>query len=412
MTLASISEIIKDVKAGKFIILVDDEDRENEGDMIMAAEKITPEAINFMAKNARGLICVPIIEKRLNELNIPMMVGENTARHGTAFTVSVDAKIRGVTTGISAHDRAETIKAIIDPVTKPQDLGRPGHIFPIRAREGGVLVRAGHTEATVDIARLAGLYPAGVLCEIMNEDGTMARLPQLEILAEKFNLKIASIADLIAYRRLHEKLVHRVAEAVLPTKYGEFKALAYKSDIDTGEHVALVMGDLSGDEPVLARVHSECLTGDVFGSLRCDCGEQFAMAMEQISKEGRGVLLYMRQEGRGIGFHNKIRAYELQDKGLDTVEANVKLGFAPDLRDYGIGAQILADLGLHTIRLLTNNPKKVIGLEGYGLKVTETIPIVCEPNPYNIHYLETKEKKLGHTLGIANNHNETKKDSK
>ena len=412
MTLASISEIIKDVKAGKFIILVDDEDRENEGDMIMAAEKITPEAINFMAKNARGLICVPIIEKRLNELNIPMMVGENTARHGTAFTVSVDAKIRGVTTGISAHDRAETIKAIIDPVTKPQDLGRPGHIFPIRAREGGVLVRAGHTEATVDIARLAGLYPAGVLCEIMNEDGTMARLPQLEILAEKFNLKIASIADLIAYRRLHEKLVHRVAEAVLPTKYGEFKALAYKSDIDTGEHVALVMGDLSGDEPVLARVHSECLTGDVFSSLRCDCGEQFAMAMEQISKEGRGVLLYMRQEGRGIGFHNKIRAYELQDKGLDTVEANVKLGFAPDLRDYGIGAQILADLGLHTIRLLTNNPKKVIGLEGYGLKVTETIPIVCEPNPYNIHYLETKEKKLGHTLGIANNHNETKKDSK
>ena len=409
MTLANISEIIKDVKAGKFIILVDDEDRENEGDIIMAAEKITPEAINFMAKNARGLICMPITEKRLNELNIPMMVGENTARHGTAFTVSVDAKIRGVTTGISAHDRAETIKAIIDPVTKPQDLGRPGHIFPIRAREGGVLVRAGHTEATVDLARLAGLYPAGVLCEIMNEDGTMARLPQLEILAEKFKLKIASIADLIAYRRLHEKLVHRVAEAVLPTKYGEFRAIAYKSDIDTGEHVALVTGDLSGDEPVLARVHSECLTGDVFGSLRCDCGEQFAMAMEQISKEGRGVLLYMRQEGRGIGFHNKIRAYELQDKGLDTVEANVKLGFAPDLRDYGIGAQILADLGLHRLRVLTNNPKKIIGLESYGLEVTETIPIVCVPNPFNIHYLETKEKKMGHNLGITNNHNETKK---
>ena len=409
MTLANISEIIKDVKAGKFIILVDDEDRENEGDIIMAAEKITPEAINFMAKNARGLICMPITEKRLNELNIPMMVGENTARHGTAFTVSVDAKIRGVTTGISAHDRAETIKAIIDPVTKPQDLGRPGHIFPIRAREGGVLVRAGHTEATVDLARLAGLYPAGVLCEIMNEDGTMARLPQLEILAEKFKLKIASIADLIAYRRLHEKLVHRVAEAVLPTKYGEFRAIAYKSDIDTGEHVALVTGDLSGDEPVLARVHSECLTGDVFGSLRCDCGEQFAMAMEQISKEGRGVLLYMRQEGRGIGFHNKIRAYELQDKGLDTVEANVKLGFAPDLRDYGIGAQILADLGLHRLRVLTNNPKKIIGLESYGLEVTETIPIVCVPNPFNIHYLETKERKMGHNLGITNNHNETKK---
>ena len=409
MTLTNISEIIKDVKAGKFIILVDDEDRENEGDLIMAAEKITPEAINFMAKNARGLICMPITEKRLNELNIPMMVGENTARHGTAFTVSVDAKIRGVTTGISAHDRAETIRAIIDPTTKPLDLGRPGHIFPIRAREGGVLVRAGHTEATVDLAGLAGLYPAGVLCEIMNEDGTMSRLPQLEILAEKFNVKIASIADLIAYRRRHEKLVHRVAEAILPTKFGEFRAIAYKSDIDTGEHVAMVTGDLSGDEPVLARVHSECLTGDVFGSLRCDCGEQFAMAMEQISKEGRGVLLYMRQEGRGIGFHNKIRAYELQDKGLDTVEANVKLGFAPDLRDYGIGAQILADLGLHRLRVLTNNPKKIIGLESYGLEVTETIPIVCVPNPFNIHYLETKEKKMGHNLGITNNHNETKK---
>ena len=412
MALASISEILKDVKAGKFIILVDDEDRENEGDLIVAAEKITPEAINFMAKNARGLICVPITGQRLNELHIPMMVGENTARHGTAFTVSVDAKIRGVTTGISAHDRAETIRAIIDPTTKPLDLGRPGHIFPIRAREGGVLVRAGHTEATVDLAGLAGLYPAGVLCEIMNEDGTMSRLPQLEILAEKFNVKIASIADLIAYRRRHEKLVHRVAEAILPTKFGEFRAIAYKSDIDTGEHVALVMGDLSGDEPVLARVHSECLTGDVFGSLRCDCGEQFAMAMEQISKEGRGVLLYMRQEGRGIGFHNKIRAYELQDKGLDTVEANVKLGFAPDLRDYGIGAQILADLGLHRLRFLTNNPKKIIGLESYGLEVTETIPIICTPNPYNIHYLETKEKKMGHTLGIANNHTETKKDKK
>ena len=395
MTLANISEIIKDVKAGKFIILVDDEDRENEGDLIIAAEKITPEAINFMAKNARGLICMPITGQRLNELNIPMMVGENTARHGTAFTVSVDAKIRGVTTGISAHDRAETIKAMIDPATKPEDLGRPGHIFPILAREGGVLVRAGHTEATVDLARMAGLTPAGVLCEIMNEDGTMARLPQLEIIAGKFNLKIASIADLIEYRRHHDKMVQKVAEAVLPTKYGEFKVIAYKSEIDTDEHVALVMGDISGETPVLVRVHSECLTGDVLGSLRCDCGEQLDMAMKEIAKEGRGVLLYMRQEGRGIGLHNKIRAYELQDKGLDTVEANVKLGFAPDLRDYGIGAQILADLGLHTIRLLTNNPKKVIGLEGYGLKVTETLPIVCTPNPYNIHYLETKEKKNG-----------------
>ena len=412
MALAQINEVINDIKDGKFVILVDDQARENEGDLIMAAEKVTPQTINFMTINARGLICMPVTGRRLEELHIPMMVGENTARHGTAFTVSVDAKTHGATTGISAYDRAVTVKAMIDPTTKPEDLGRPGHIFPILAREGGVLVRAGHTEATVDLARMAGLYPAGVLCEIMNEDGTMARLPQLEVLAAKFTLKIASIADLIAYRRRHEKLVHRVAEAVLPTKYGEFKVIAYKSDIDTGEHVALVMGDLSGDEPVLARVHSECLTGDVFGSLRCDCGEQFAMAMEQISKEGRGVLLYMRQEGRGIGFHNKIRAYELQDKGLDTVEANVKLGFAPDLRDYGIGAQILADLGLHRLRFLTNNPKKIIGLESYGLEVTETIPIICTPNPYNIHYLETKEKKMGHTLGIANNHTETKKDKK
>jgi 3,4-dihydroxy 2-butanone 4-phosphate synthase / GTP cyclohydrolase II len=412
MTLVNISEIIKDVKAGKFIILVDDEDRENEGDMIIAAEKITPEAINFMAKNARGLICMPIIEKRLNELNIPMMVGENTARHGTAFTVSVDAKIHGVTTGISAHDRAETIKAIIDSATKPQDLGRPGHIFPIRAREGGVLVRAGHTEATVDLARLAGLYPAGVLCEIMNEDGTMARLPQLEILAEKFNLKIASIADLIEYRRRHEKLVQRVAETVLPTKYGEFKTIAYKSDVDPDEHVALVMGDISGETPVLVRVHSECLTGDVFGSLRCDCGEQLDIAMQMIAQEGRGVVLYMRQEGRGIGLHNKIRAYALQDTGLDTVEANVKLGFAPDMRDYGIGVQILADLGLRKVRLLSNNPKKVLGLKSYGLEVIETVPIICAPNPYNIRYLETKERKMGHRLGITNNLSEIKKDNK
>ena len=289
MALVGISEIIKDVKAGKFIILVDDEDRENEGDLIMAAEKVTPETINFMAKNARGLICMPIIEQRLNELNIPMMVGENTARHGTAFTVSVDAKIHGATTGISAYDRAVTVKAMIDPTTKPNDLGKPGHIFPLRARDGGVLVRAGHTEATVDLARLAGLYPAGVLCEIMNEDGSMARLPQLEILAKKFNIKIASIADLITYRRRHEKLVHRVAEAVLPTKYGEFKMIAYKSEVDTDEHVALVMGDISGKTPVLVRVHSECLTGDAFGSLRCDCGEQLDKAMQMIAGEGRGV---------------------------------------------------------------------------------------------------------------------------
>jgi 3,4-dihydroxy 2-butanone 4-phosphate synthase/GTP cyclohydrolase II len=412
MTLASIPEIIKDIKAGKFIILVDDEDRENEGDLIMAAEKVTPETINFMTKNARGLICMPITGQRLRELNIPMMVRENTARHGTAFTVSVDAKTHGATTGISAYDRAITVKAMIDPATRQEDLGRPGHIFPILAREGGVLVRAGHTEATVDLTRLAGLYPAGVLCEIMSEDGTMARLPQLEIMAEKYNLKIASIADLIEYRRHHDKLVHKVAEAVLPTKYGEFKMFAYKSDVDTDEHVALVMGDISGETPVLVRVHSECLTGDAFGSLRCDCGEQLAKAMQMIADEGRGVVLYLRQEGRGIGLHNKIRAYELQDKGLDTVEANVKLGFAPDMREYGIGVQILADLGLHKVRILSNNPKKVLGLKSYGLEVTETVPIICEPNQYNIHYLETKEKKMGHTLGITHDHTGTKKVKK
>ncbi len=411
MPLSEIREVIKDIKAGKFIILVDDEDRENEGDLIMAAEKVTPEAINFMTKHARGLICMPVAGHRLDELEIPMMVGDNTARYGTAFTVSVDAKTRGATTGISAYDRAVTVKAMIDPSTTSKDMGKPGHIFPIRARDGGVLVRAGHTEATVDLAKLAEMYPAGVLCEIMNEDGTMARLPQLEVLAEKFELKIASIADLIAYRRRHEKLVCKVAEAVLPTRYGEFKTIAYKSDIDTDEHVALVMGDLSGEEPVLVRVHSECLTGDVFGSLRCDCGEQLSMAMEAIAKEGRGVLLYMRQEGRGIGFHNKIRAYELQDKGMDTVEANVSLGFAPDPRDYGIGAQILADLGLHNIRLLTNNPKKRIGLEAYGLKVTETLPIISTPNRYNINYLKTKEEKMGHQLGITNKNGENKKNS-
>ncbi|MDP2919226.1 MAG: bifunctional 3,4-dihydroxy-2-butanone-4-phosphate synthase/GTP cyclohydrolase II [Dehalococcoidia bacterium] len=403
MALGSIQEVIKNIKAGKFIILVDDEDRENEGDLIIAAEKVTAEAINFMARHARGLICMPLTGQRLEELRIPMMVGENTARHGTAFTVSVDAKIRGATTGISAYDRAVTVRAMIDPATKPEDLGRPGHIFPIRAREGGVLARAGHTEATVDLARLAGLYPAGVLCEIMNEDGTMARLTQLEEIAGKFDLKIASIADLIAYRRRHEKLIHRVAETVLPTRYGEFKAIAYKSDIDPDEHLALVMGELSNGEPVLVRVHSECLTGDVFHSMRCDCGEQLDMAMDMISKEGKGVILYLRQEGRGIGLHNKIRAYALQDKGLDTVEANIKLGFAVDLRDYGIGAQILADLGLKRIRFLTNNPKKIIGFESYGLEMVEEVPIVCPPNPYNKEYLETKEKKLGHRLGIVNN---------
>ena len=399
MGLATIPEAVEDIKAGKFLIIVDDEDRENEGDLAIAAEKITPEAINFMAQYARGLICLPINSKRLDELKIPLMVGDNTSRFATAFTVSVEAK-RGVSTGISAADRAQTVKAIIDPATRPEDLARPGHMFPLRAREGGVLVRVGHTEAIVDLAVMAGLYPAGVICEVMNEDGTMARLPQLEAMAEKFGCKIISVADLITYRRRHEKLVRRVAQAKLPTKYGEFTLIAYKSDIDPDEHLALVMGDISTEEPVMVRVHSECLTGDVFGSLRCDCGEQISLAMQTIAGEGQGVLLYMRQEGRGIGFHNKIKAYALQDEGLDTVEANISLGFDPDLRDYGIGAQILADLGLHRIKLLTNNPKKVVGLEAYGLEVTETIPIITSPNPHNRQYLATKQQKLGHKLGI------------
>jgi 3,4-dihydroxy 2-butanone 4-phosphate synthase/GTP cyclohydrolase II len=399
MGLSSIPEAIEDIKSGKFVILVDDADRENEGDLAIAAEKITDKAINFMTKHARGLICLPIIGQRLDELKIPLMVVDNTSKFSTAFTVSIEAKHR-VSTGISAADRAETVKAVVNPATKAEDLVRPGHMFPLRARNGGVLVRAGHTEAIVDLVRLAGLYPAGVICEILNEDGSMARLPQLLEMAEKYGIKILTVSDLITYRRRHDKLVHRVAEAKLPTKYGQFTAIAYKSDIDAYEHVALVMGDISTEEPVLVRVHSECLTGDIFGSLRCDCGEQITLAMQSIAEKERGVFLYMRQEGRGIGFHNKIRAYALQDKGLDTVEANLSLGFPPDLRDYGIGAQILADLGLHNIQLLTNNPKKVIGLEGYGLKVVETLPIITSPNMYNRHYLEVKQEKLGHLLQI------------
>ena len=400
MGIVSVPEAIEDIKAGKFLIIVDDEGRENEGDLALAAENITPEAINFMAKHARGLICMPVSGKRLDELEIPLMVGENTSKFSTAFTVSVEAKHR-ISTGISAADRAETIKAMVDPKTKPEDIVRPGHMFPLRAKDGGVLSRAGHTEAIVDLARLSGFQPAGVICEVLNEDGTMARLPQLEEMSDRFGIKIVTIADLITYRYRHERLVHRVAEAKLPTAHGEFTCIAYKSDTDPDEHVALVLGDIATDEPVLVRVHSQCLTGEVFGSLRCDCGEQIQMAMKRIAEEGRGILLYMRQEGRGIGIHNKIKAYALQDQGMDTVEANLSLGFEPDLRDYGIGAQILAELGLHNIRLLTNNPKKVIGLESYGLKVVEIVPIIATLNPYNRHYLKTKQKKMGHLLKVT-----------
>ncbi len=400
MGLATIKEAIEEIKAGRFVIIVDDEDRENEGDLAIAAEKVTPEAINFMTKYGRGLICMPVIGQRLDELNISMMVNENTCRFGTAFTVSIEAK-QGTTTGISAYDRATTVRKVLDPGAKPSDFVSPGHTFPLRAKDGGVLVRAGQTEAIVDLARLAGLYPAGVICEIMSEDGTMARMPELESIAQKHSLKIVSVADLIAYRRRNEKLVTRVAEASLPTMYGDFLAIAYKSITDPDQHVALVKGDIAGDEPVLVRVHSECLTGDVFRSLRCDCGEQVDLAMQTIAREGRGVLLYMRQEGRGIGLHNKIAAYALQDKGMDTVEANECLGFPADLRDYGIGAQILVDLGVQNIRLLTNNPKKVVGLEGYGLRVVDTLPIVVQPNPKNLRYLETKKRKLGHMLDLG-----------
>ena len=399
MALATVPEAVQDIKAGKFVIVVDDENRENEGDLAIAAEKVTSEAINFMTKYARGLICLPIIGQRLDELQIPPMVQENTSKFSTAFAVSVEAKHK-TSSGISAHDRATTVKTMLDPSTKPEDIARPGHMFPLRAREGGVLVRAGHTEAIMDLARLAGLYPAGVICEVMNDDGSMARLPQLEDMADKFGIKIVSIADLIAYRRRHEKLVERVAEAKLPSKYGDFVIMAYRSKVDRGEHMALVKGDIACDDPVLVRVHSECLTGDVFGSLRCDCGGQIALAMQRIADAEQGVFLYMRQEGRGIGFHNKLRAYALQDQGLDTVEANIALGFDADLRDYGIGAQILADLGLHKIRLLTNNPKKVIGLESYGLEIVETVDLRTSPTAYNLEYLKAKQRKLGHLLGV------------
>jgi len=396
---ASIEEAIEDIRQGRMVVVVDDEDRENEGDVIVAAEKATPEAINFMATHARGLICMPLTARRADELDLPPMVANNTDKHCTAFTVSVDYK--ETTTGISAHERAMTVRAILDPATRPEDLRRPGHVFPLRAREGGVLQRAGHTEAAVDLTRLAGLYPAGVICEIMKEDGTMARVPELIEFCREHGLKLITIADLIEYRRRTEKLIRRVDAARLPTRYGEFTAVAYESLLDGKGHLALVKGDPGSVEAPLVRVHSECLTGDVFGSTRCDCGDQLARAMQMIAAEGVGVLLYMRQEGRGIGLLNKIRAYHLQDQGKDTVEANEALGFPPDLRDYGIGAQILVDLGLKKIRLMTNNPRKIAGLEGHGLQVVARVPIEISPGKNNRFYLATKKRKLGHLLNIS-----------
>jgi 3,4-dihydroxy 2-butanone 4-phosphate synthase/GTP cyclohydrolase II len=393
----SIEDAVADIRDGKMVILVDDEDRENEGDLTMAAEKVTPEAINFMAKYGRGLICLSLTADKIEELQLPMMSSKNTSQFGTAFTVSIEAK-KGVSTGISAGDRATTILTAVREDCKPEDLARPGHIFPLRAQNGGVLKRAGQTEGSVDLARIAGLAPAGVICEIMNEDGTMSRVPELAVFAKEHGLKMVTIKSLIEYRMRRESFVKRAAVTKLPTEYGEFVAIAYENEVDDYNHLALVKGDIKPGDEVLVRVHSECLTGDVLHSLRCDCGDQLHKAMQIIDKEGKGVILYMRQEGRGIGLVNKLRAYELQDKGMDTVEANLELGFKADLRDYGIGAQILVDLGVKKMRLMTNNPRKIVGLEGYGLKVTGRVPLEIPAQSNNLKYLKTKKHKMGHIL--------------